>query len=136
VERAAAVEVLTGLHQAQNDFYGGGVDTELRLVLADEIIWTVPGANAIAGTYRGIDEVLHYFERRRAIADSTFQLQRLDVLVGEGQRIAALVDGRAIVRGVEQSWSTVALYDIAGTRVSACWLLPLDPTEFDAIWSL
>ncbi|HVB50188.1 MAG TPA: hypothetical protein VND89_00400 [Acidimicrobiales bacterium] len=74
MERAAAVEVLNRLHQAQNDFYGGEDDAALRLVLANEIIWMVPGANAIAGAYRGIDEVLHYFERRRAIAHSTFQL--------------------------------------------------------------
>jgi hypothetical protein len=135
VERAAAVDVLTRLHLAQNEYYGGGDDAALRLVLANEIVWTVPGASAIAGTYRGIDDVLRYFERRRAIASSTFQLQRLDVLVGEHSRVAALVDGRATIGGIERIWSTVGLYDIIDNQISACWLLPLDPSEFDAVWS-
>ena len=72
--------------------------------------------------------------RRRAVANAIFQLQRHDVLVGEHSRVAALADGRATIGGIERSWSTVGLYDVADSRITACWLLPLDPNEFDAIW--
>lgn len=134
MKRSEAVEILARLHQAQNDFYAGGDDAALRLALSNDVVWTVPGVNSIAGTYRGIDEVLEYFVRRRPVANATFQLQRHDVLVGEHSRVAALVDGRATIGGVERSWSTVGLYDVVDSRVTACWLLPLDRTEFDAIW--
>ena len=33
------------------------------------------------------------------------------------------------------TWSTVGLYDTRDGRIAVCWLLPLDATEFDAIWS-
>jgi ketosteroid isomerase-like protein len=135
MNRDDAVALLDRLHEAQNAFYGGGSDAALHELLAADITWTVPGDNAIAGTYRGLDEVLGYFARRRDLADRTFRMQRLDVLVGEGNRVAALTDGIATVGGVEQRWSTVGLYDIVDRRIAACWLLPLDQRAFDAIWS-
>jgi ketosteroid isomerase-like protein len=130
----AAIALLDRLHEAQNEFYGGGSDTAVRDVLAPDVTWTVPGDNRIAGTYRGVDEVLDYFTRRRDVADRTFRLTRLDVLVGAVDRIAALTDGYATIGGVERHWSTVGLYKVGDGRISACWLLPLDPRAFDEIW--
>jgi ketosteroid isomerase-like protein len=136
MKRNAAVDVLSRLHDAQNKYYSGGSDESLRRVLTDNVMWTFPGNNSIAGIYRGVDEVLDYFTRRRAIADATFRMQRLDVLVGDGNRIAALTDGRAVINGVERAWSTIGIYDITNGFVAACWLLPLDPATFDNIWSI
>jgi hypothetical protein len=62
-------------------------------------------------------------------------MERHDVLVGDGDRLAALTDGTATIRGVEHRWSTVGLYDVIDDQIAACWLLPLDPRAFDAIWS-
>jgi ketosteroid isomerase-like protein len=135
MNRDDAVALLDRLHKAQNAFYAGGSDAALHELLAADITWTVPGDNAIAGTYRGLDEVLEYFRRRRDLADRTFRMQRIDVLVGEGNRVAALTNGIATIGGVEQRWSTVGLYDIVDRRIAACWLLPLDQRAFDAIWS-
>ncbi len=61
-------------------------------------------------------------------------MRRRDVLVGDGDRVAALVDGRATVHGVAHEWSTVGLYDIVDRKIAACWLLALDQRAFDAIW--
>jgi ketosteroid isomerase-like protein len=135
MDRASAEALLGRLHEAQNRFYAGGDGAGLRDVLAPDVIWTIPGSNAISGTYRGLDAVLGYFTRRRAIANSTFQLHRRDVLVGAGETIAALTDGTATIDGRPCRWSTVGLYDVRDGLVTACWLLPLDPAQFDAIWS-
>jgi uncharacterized protein len=135
MNRDAAVDLLDRLHTAQNELYAGGSGAALRLLLAEGITWTVPGDNGIAGAYRGLGEVLGYFERRRDLADGTFRMLRQDVLVGDGDRLAALTDGVATIRGAEHRWSTVGLYDVADGRITACWLLPLDPRAFDAIWS-
>lgn len=135
MDRAAAIALLERLHVAQNSFYAGGSQAELRQILATSIVWTVPGRNRIAGTYRGLEEVFDYFRRRRDIADRTFQMQRRDVLVGEGDRIAALTDGVVMLGGAERRWSTVGLYDLVDGLITACWLLPLDAIAFDSIWS-
>jgi hypothetical protein len=62
-------------------------------------------------------------------------MKRRDVLVGDGDRLAALTDGFATIRGVDHHWSTVGLYDVIDRQIAACWLLPLDQRAFDAIWS-
>jgi ketosteroid isomerase-like protein len=135
MDRRTALSVLDRLHEAQTDLYSGGAGAALERLLAPSITWTVPGDNRIAGTYRGRDEVFAYFRRRRDLADRTFRMKRRDVLVGDGNRIAALTDGFATIRGVDHSWSTVGLYDVVDGLIAACWLLPLDQRGFDAIWS-
>jgi uncharacterized protein len=135
MNRATAIGLLDRLHKAQNEFYAGGSGAALEQLLAPNITWTVPGDNRIAGTYHGVDEVFGYFRRRRDLADRTFQMQRRDVLVGDGDRVVALTDGLATIGGVDRRWSTVGLYDVDGGKIAACWLLPLDQRAFDAIWS-
>ncbi len=135
MDRDIAVALLDQLHAAQNEFYGGGGDALLRDLLASDIAWTVPGNNSIAGVYRGTEAVFDYFRRRRDLAAGTFRMTRRDVLAGEGDRIAALTDGAATIDGMEHRWSTVGLYEVVDKRITACWLLPLNPTQFDAIWT-
>jgi ketosteroid isomerase-like protein len=135
MNRNEAVALLDRLHRAQNEFYAGGSGAALEQLLAPNVTWSVPGDNPIAGTYRGLEEVLDYFRRRRDLADRTFQMRRRDVLVGDGDRVAALTDGIATIRGVEHRWSTVGLYEVLDQQITACWLLPLDQIAFDAIWS-
>jgi ketosteroid isomerase-like protein len=135
LNRDTAIDVLDRLHEAQNEFYAGGSGGALRKLLAPNITWIVPGTNRIAGTYRGLDELFDYFRRRRDLADHTFRMQRRDVLVGNGDRVAALTDGFATIRDADHRWSTVGLYDIVDQQIGACWLLPLDQRAFDTIWS-
>ena len=136
MDRAEALELLGRLHDRQGAFYAGGEEAPIRALLTDDVHWHVPGHNAIAGDYQGIDNVVAYFRRRRDLVDRTFRMHPGDVLVGDGDRVAVLTDGTAVVGGVERRWSTVGLYQLRDGRVGACWLLPLDPATFDDIWTL
>ena len=135
MDRTSAAEILGRLHAAQGDFYAGGTAEPLRGVLTADVEWHVPGTSPIAGDYRGIDDVLDYFARRRDRAARTFRMQPRDLLTGDGDRVAMLTDGTAQLGGREQRWSTVGLYRLRERRVAGCWLLPLDPAAFDRIWS-
>ena len=127
--------VLDRLHEAQGSLYAGGDPEPVRAVLTEDVMWRVPGHNAIAGEYRGIAAVMDYFLRRRDLADRSLRLHPGELLVGEGEHVAMLTDGSAVIDGVEHRWSTVGLYRLRGERIAACWLLPLDPVAFDEIWS-
>jgi ketosteroid isomerase-like protein len=129
------LEALAKLHEAQRCFYAGGSSDGLLEVLAKDVQWTVPGTNAIAGRYSGLDEVLAYFARRRDIASGTLMMRTREILVGDGHHVAALTDGSAVLGGAEEHWSTVGLYRLRGDLIAACWLLPLDAQQFDRIWS-
>jgi hypothetical protein len=69
------------------------------------------------------------------MATARFQISRREVLVGDGNRFAALTDGFATIRGAGHRWSTVGLYEVTGQQFTACWLLPLDQRAFDIIWT-
>jgi len=136
MDRDQATALLEALHAAQNEFYAGGSDAELRRLITSDIAWTIPGASPIAGTYQGIDEVCAYFAHRRDLASNTFRMHRRDILVGETRRVCALTDGTARLGGREHQWSTVGLYDVTeANQICACWLLALDQPAFDAVWS-
>jgi ketosteroid isomerase-like protein len=128
-------ELLARLHAAQGAFYAGGPAEPLRALLAEDIVWTVPGDNAIAGRYEGADAVMAYFARRRDLAGRTFRMHPGEILTGDGDHVAVLTDGTALIDGAEHRWSTVGLYRFRDGLVAACWLLPLDPKAFDRIWS-
>jgi ketosteroid isomerase-like protein len=136
VDRETAVDALARLHRAQAAFYAGGDWPPLRKLLSDDVVWCVPGNNSIAGTYRGIDEVIRYFRARRELAGHTFRLHPGDVLVGEGEVVAALTDGTALIAGEEHRWSTIGLYSFRNGLISQCRLVPLEPAKFDRIWRL
>jgi ketosteroid isomerase-like protein len=135
MDRDEARRILARLHEAQGAFYAGGAAEPLRDVLTEDVAWVVPGVNAIAGDYRGVDEVMAYFARRRDLAARSFRMHPGDLLTGDGGRVAVLTDGTATIGGTERRWSIVGLYELRDGRVAACWLLPLDPVAFDAIWS-
>jgi uncharacterized protein len=135
MDRDAALAVIEQLHAAQARLYTDGDDECVRSVLAPDIAWHVPGESPIAGDYSGLDEVVAYMLARRALADGTFVMHRLDLLTGAGSTIAVLTDGTATIDGADRRWSTVGLYRLEDARVAECWLLPLDQAEFDDIWT-
>ena len=124
------------MHDVLGAFYAGRAgEADVRALFTDDVAWHVPGANAIAGEYRGVAEVLGYLGRRRDHADGTFRMHPRDTLTGAGDHVAVLTDGTARTGGVERRWSTLGLYRVAGDRVAECWLLPLDPRAVDEAWS-
>ena len=127
-------EPIDRLHAALYEFYAGGESAPLRDLLTDDVEWHVPGASAIAGDYRGIEAVLEYFRKRRELSGRTFRMAPREVLVWE-DHVAVITLGTVTIDGLEHSWSTVGFYRLRGDRISECWLVPLDPAAFDAIWS-
>jgi hypothetical protein len=71
MERRAAQELLDRLHRAQNEYYAGGDSRGLSDLLAADVRWSVPGDNALAEVYIGVDHVLDYMQRRRRLAACT-----------------------------------------------------------------
>jgi len=132
MDRAAAIELL---HAAQGAFYAGGEEAPVRALLTDDVHWHVPGRNAIAGDDTGSMRCLPTSVGAGTWSTGPLRLHPGDVLVGDGDHIAALTDGTAVVGGVQRRWSTVGLYQVRAGQVAACWLLPLDPSTFDDVWA-
>ena len=106
-------------------------------MLTDDIVWVVPGRNAIAGEYRGLDAVIDYFTRRRAIADRSFRMHtRRARSWARATTSRVLTDGTATIDGVEHRWSTVGLYRLRGRPRGGVLAASDRPGKLStAIWS-
>src|SRR5438034_10170969 len=51
--------------------FSSGDMEEVKALLADDIVWHVPGRGTLAGDYRGIHEVLRFFREAGGPADTT-----------------------------------------------------------------
>jgi YbgC/YbaW family acyl-CoA thioester hydrolase len=128
-----AEPLLEALHDAQAALYGSGDTAGVQRLLDPEIVWRIPGHNLIAGTYRGVAEVIGYLLRRRELANATFRMHRREVLAGPSH-FAALTDGTVERHGISHQWSTIGLYRARNGRILECELIPVDPAAFDAAW--
>jgi uncharacterized protein len=136
MSRSALEAAVDRMHATLGAFYAGRADrSAVEPLFTADVAWHVPGASPIAGDHLGIDQVLGYFAHRREIASGTFQMHPRETLTGDGNHVGVLTDGTATIGGVPHRWSTLGLYRIVGDRIAECWLLPLDPPGFDAVWS-
>jgi ketosteroid isomerase-like protein len=126
--------LIRAFHDAQNRFYAGGDQEHVRAMLAEDVAWHVPGRSAIAGDYRGRDEVLRYFVARRELAHATFRIAVRGVLADD-ERAVIFAGGQVQRDGENAAWETVGVFRIADGKIAECWGLPYDQYSFDEIWS-
>jgi RNA 2',3'-cyclic 3'-phosphodiesterase len=125
--------VVHRFHAEQATVYAGGPLESLRPLLSQDVVWRVPGHSAIAGEHRGIDAVLAYFAKRRAMTDATFRVTvHGTALIGD--RVVQLAGGRAERDGGTVAWETAGVFRVAGGLIAECWLVPFDLYAFDEIW--
>jgi uncharacterized protein len=128
-------ELVRDFYEVQGRFYAGRCDASaLAGLLTDDIAWHVPGRNAIAGDYRGTEEVFRYFEKRRDHAHSSLRIEIRRTLADD-EFVLQLAGGRATIDGVLRTWETVGVYRISDGRIAECWLVPFDQYAFDEIWA-
>jgi ketosteroid isomerase-like protein len=127
--------LIRDFYAAQGRFYAGeDVSPAVSGFLAEDIAWHVPGRNAIAGDYVGVDAVLAYFTRRRDLARRSMRVTVHRVLADD-EYVIQLAGGEAEVGGERRTWETVGVFRVAGGRIAECWLVPFDQLEFDEIWA-
>jgi acyl-CoA thioesterase FadM/ketosteroid isomerase-like protein len=117
----------------QREMYAGGDLEAMQELLAEDVVWHVPGTSPIAGDHRGREAVTGYFRLRRELAGGAIQVAKK----GEAHHDEALVqlaDGRAPLGGREVVWRTAGVYRVADGRIAEAWLVPLDQEQFDRVW--
>jgi ketosteroid isomerase-like protein len=108
-------------------------DETLAQLLHEEVIWHVPGRSAVAGEYRGIDQVLAYTRRRRELAEGTFFITVDDILANDEHGLV-IATGKATRAGETFEWRAHGLYRFRDGRIAECRVLPEDQYAFDEVW--
>src|SRR5207245_7537368 len=74
----------------------GDLDAFARL-LTEDVLWHVPGDNAIAGVYRGIDDVVAYVQVRQSLTGGSFRVNVEDIVANERHGLV-VASGSADIR--------------------------------------
>ncbi|HET9163842.1 MAG TPA: nuclear transport factor 2 family protein [Solirubrobacterales bacterium] len=131
---ASNAELVAELHRRQGEMYAGGPTEPVAELLAEDIVWRVPGKSPIAGEHRGVEAVLSYFLRRRERAGATMEMHPGEILADE-EAVVQLVDGTARFGDERVRWRTAGVYRVEAGLIREVWLVPLDLDRFDRIWS-
>jgi ketosteroid isomerase-like protein len=130
---ADPLSVVRRFHVEQARAYAGEGLDPIRELLADGVVWHVPGRSRIAGEHRGRESVLAYLDQRRQMTDSTFRV-RVHGMAMIADRVVQLAGGHAVRDGREVAWETVGVFRVASGQIAECWLVPYDQQTFDEIW--
>jgi uncharacterized protein len=133
-ETADARSVVDEFLARQREMYAGGDLASVEELLADDVVWHVPGASPIGGDYRGREAVVGYFRRRRDLAGGSIEIAAHDA-AHHDEGLVQLADGRATLGGQEVVWRTAGVYRVADGKIAEAWLVPLDQKAFDGAWS-
>jgi ketosteroid isomerase-like protein len=115
-------------------FAAGDPEGLLSLFAADAV-WHVPGANAMSGDYRGLEQILPFLRRTAELTSGTYRIELLWVVADHEHAVAVYRargerdGGRAL--DIEQ----VLLIEVEDGRWVDIRAQPLDQAAFDAFWS-
>lgn len=115
---------------AADAFRAGDLAT-VRTVIADDVVWHVPGAHPMAGDLRGLEAVVAWLVRLRALG---FTLREHDVF-GNDAHVCALSVMGARRPGVEVETRVVSVFHFRDGRQVERWIHPEDPVAWDAIFT-
>ncbi|MEX0683306.1 MAG: nuclear transport factor 2 family protein [Dehalococcoidia bacterium] len=112
-----------------------GDEGAIRDLLAEDVVWHVPGRSPLSADYRGRDEVLGFLARPRELSGGTVRPQVLDIMATDSHAIAlvrvyAEREGKKL-DGSLQAWT----FRIAEGRIAEFWFLVEDRYAVDAFWS-
>ena len=104
-------------------------------LLADDVVWHVPGKNLLSRDYHGKAEVAGFWSRVRELSGGTIRTELLDVLGSDGYGIALVkVHGEREGRRLGGQFQAFT-YRIENGKIAEFWFMVEDRYAVDAFWS-
>jgi ketosteroid isomerase-like protein len=111
-------------------FRRGDLDAIASLV-AEDVVWHVPGDHPMAGDWEGRDRVLQLLSRLRSLA---FTLREHDVF-GDDDHVCALSYMGAHRDGLEVETRVVSIFHFRDGRQTERWFYPDDAVAWNRIFA-
>jgi ketosteroid isomerase-like protein len=121
------------IERAYEAFSHGDIPTVLE-VLADDILWHVPGRGPLSRDYHGHAEVLGFFEHFMQLSQGTFRIQIEEVLA-KGDRVIVLVTESARRNGREWSSPQLHAWTVKNGKATVFRQFQGDQQTEDEFWS-
>jgi ketosteroid isomerase-like protein len=102
--------------------------------LADDIIWRVPGTNAMCGEYVGRDATLQFLRQTLVLSDGTYRTE-LQYVLADDERAVAVYRARGERAGRTLDIDQALFCGIRDGKIADVTAVPLDFPAFDAFWA-
>jgi ketosteroid isomerase-like protein len=102
--------------------------------LADDIVWRVPGTNAMSGEYVGRDAVLRFLRQTMVLSGGTYRTE-LRYVVADDERAVGVYGARGEREGRTLDIDQALFCVIRDGRLADVTAVPFDFVAFDAFWA-
>ena len=102
--------------------------------LADDVVWRVPGTNAMSGEYVGRDAVLRFLRQTMVLSGGTYRTE-LRYVVADDERAVAVYGARGEREGRTLDIDQALFCVIRDGRLADVTAVPFDYPAFDAFWA-
>ena len=102
--------------------------------LADDIVWRVPGTNAMSGEYVGREATLQFLRQTLVLSGGTYRTE-LQYVVADDERAVAVYRARGEREGRTLDIDQALFCVIRDGQIADVTAVPLDFPAFDAFWS-
>jgi ketosteroid isomerase-like protein len=106
----------------------------LRELIAEDVVWHVPGTNPFSGKHRGRDAVFAMFARGAELSGGTERIELYDILAND-EHGAALTRTTASRQGRQLDSLGIDVYQISNGKVTEVWDFIYDQRATDEFWS-
>ena len=111
----------------------GDLDT-VGASLSPDIVWYQPGQNQFSGVQNGANSVFALIGGMMDISGGSFKIDKVHAVMGNGARVAAIVEFSGTRDGAEISMLGVDILTVKDGQISEAWLYSADQAAEDAFW--
>ena len=102
--------------------------------LADDVVWRVPGTNAMCGEYVGRDATLQFLRQTLVLSAGTYRTE-LKYVVADDERAVAVYRAQGEREGRTLDIDQALFCEIRDGLIADVTAVPLDFPTFDAFWA-
>lgn len=129
-----AVDPGTEVRRLYESFMVGDLETVAGL-LADDVVFHVPGTGVNAGDYYGRDGVLAFFTQAARLTGGTLRIEVRDVLVGDAYAAAVTTYRATRPNRAPLENNLVHLVRFEDGRIAESWFHSRNQYEVDEFWA-
>jgi len=116
------------------DAFNNGDLAAVGDLLADDVVWHVPGRSPIAGDYRGREATLTYLGRRAELTGGSYQAE-LHIAVGDNEHVITVDHTSAARADRAYGENEIVVFRFRDRRIVEVWQAPMNPYAHDAFFS-
>lgn len=134
--KATPAQIQANITLVENYFKAiqtGDLDT-VGASLSPDIIWYQPGQNQFSGVQNGANSVFALIGGMMDISGGSFKIDKVHAVMGNGARVAAIVEFSGTRDGAEISMLGVDILTVKDGQISEAWLYSEDQAAEDAFW--